>query len=146
MISMTSLFELTWRWGFFCWDNSPGSLSNHAFCGCGMVGTKLITTQRRTGLCGRNCCLARNVINNTLVDRDRILFPPLHIMLSLIKQFPKALDKDGGCFSYLGQAIPGLKAGIFNGPQIRQLIRDPNTENSERWGTGSVQQQGREQH
>ena len=77
----------------------------------------------------------RNVINDTLVDRDRILFPPLHIKLGLIKQFTKALNKDGDYFTYLCQAFPGfttdkLKGGIFDGPQIRQLIRDPEFENS----------------
>lgn len=80
-------------------------------------------------------CKERNVINDPLVDRDRILFPPLHIKLGLIKQFTKALDKDGDCFTYLCQAFPGLtmeklKAGIFDGSQIRQLIRDPEFKNS----------------
>ena len=75
-------------------------------------------------------CKERKVIN----DRDRIIFPPLHIKLGLIKQFTKALDKDGDCFTYLCQAFPGLtmeklKAGICDGPQIRQLIRDPEVEN-----------------
>ena len=73
-------------------------------------------------------CKERNVIN-------RILIPQLHIKLGLIKQFTKALDKDGDCFIYLCQGFPGLtmeklKAGIFDGPQIRQLIRDPEFENS----------------
>ena len=80
-------------------------------------------------------CKEKNVINDPLVDRDRILFPPLHIKRGLIKQFTKAMDKDGDCFTYLCQAFPGLsveklKAGIFDGPQIRQLIRDPEFENS----------------
>ena len=44
-------------------------------------------------------CRARNVINNPLVDRDKILFPPLYIKLGLIKQFTIALDKDGACFT-----------------------------------------------
>ena len=48
---------------------------------------------------------------------------------------PKALDKDGDCFTYLCQAFPGLtmeklKTGIFDGPQIRQFNRDPEFENS----------------
>ena len=69
------------------------------------------------------------------MDRDRILFPPLHIKLGLIKLFTKALDRDGDWFTYLCQAFPGLtmeklKAGIFDGPQIRQLIRDSEFENS----------------
>ena len=42
----------------------------------------------------------RNIINDPLFDRDRILFPPLHIKLGLIKQFTKALDKDGDCITY----------------------------------------------
>ena len=80
-------------------------------------------------------CKERNIINNPLVDRDRILFPPLHIKLGLIKQFTKALDKNGDCFTYMWQAFPGLtmeklKAGILDSPQIWQHIRDPEFENS----------------
>ena len=80
-------------------------------------------------------CKERNAINDPLVDRNRILFSPLHIMLGLIKQFIKALDKDGDCFTNLCQSFPGLtmeklKGGIFDGPQIRQLIRNPEFENS----------------
>ena len=40
-------------------------------------------------------CKERNFINDPLVDRDRIIFPPLHTKLDLIEQFTKALDKDG---------------------------------------------------
>lgn len=47
-----------------------------------------------------------------------------------MKQFVKALDKTGPCFAYIGRKMPQLsseklKAGIFDGPQIRQLIKDP---------------------
>ena len=50
-------------------------------------------------------------------------------------QFTKALNKDGDRFTYLCQDFPGLameklKACIFDGTQIRQLIRDPEFENS----------------
>lgn len=73
---------------------------------------------------------AKNVIHEPLVNRDKIIFPPLHIKLGLMKQFVKALDYDGQCFEYIGRTMPGistekLKAGIFNGPQIRQFINDP---------------------
>ncbi|KAK5649680.1 hypothetical protein RI129_000709 [Pyrocoelia pectoralis] len=72
----------------------------------------------------------QNVINEPLVARDKIIFPPLHIKLGLMKQFVKALNRDGLCFGYLIHKFPGistekLKAGIFDGPQIRQLIKDP---------------------
>ena len=90
-------------------------------------------------------CKESNVINDLLVDRDRILFPPLHTKLGLIKQFTKALDKDDDCFTYLCQAFPGLtmeklKAGIFDGPSdptAHQRFRVRKL--SERSGTGSVE-------
>lgn len=47
----------------------------------------------------------------------------------MIKQFVKALDKEGDCFNYICRKFPKLsmeklKSGIFNGPQIRQLMKD----------------------
>lgn len=73
----------------------------------------------------------RNVINQPLVSRDHIILPPLHIKLGLMKQFVKALNKDGMCFKYICNVFPSLsreklKAGIFDGPQIRKLIKDEN--------------------
>src|SRR6218665_1245830 len=70
-----------------------------------------------------------------MVNRCRVLFPPLHTKLGLIKQFAIALDNDGDCFAYMCQVFPGvtvekLKAGILDGSQIQQLIRDPEFENS----------------
>ena len=49
-----------------------------------------------------------NVINETLVEREKIVFPPLHIKLGLIKQFVKALNEDGDCFKYLRSRFHGL--------------------------------------
>ncbi|GFV39218.1 uncharacterized protein TNCV_2089581 [Trichonephila clavipes] len=48
-----------------------------------------------------------------------------------MKQFVKALDKSGECFNFLPRKFPGLsieksKVGIFDGPQIRQLVKDSN--------------------
>jgi hypothetical protein len=48
-----------------------------------------------------------------------------------MKQFVKALNKDGLCLEYITHKLPGLsmeklKARIFDGPQIRQLINDPH--------------------
>ncbi|QQP41724.1 Uncharacterized protein FKW44_016184, partial [Caligus rogercresseyi] len=55
--------------------------------------------------------------------------------LGLMKQFTRALDKDGRCFNYLYRAFPRLtsekvKASIFDGPQIRKLIKDTEFQNS----------------
>lgn len=100
------------------------------------VGTEQNITQSEWPACEELMpCRTRNIIMDPLANRDRILFPPLHIKLGFIKQFIKALEKDGDCFEYLCQAFPGLtieklKAGVFHGPQIRQLNRDPEFENS----------------
>jgi len=57
--------------------------------------------------------------------------PPLHIKLGLIKNFVKAMDTKGTGFLYpkekFGNVLSDakLKAGVFVGPQIRQLISDP---------------------
>ena len=71
----------------------------------------------------------KNIVNNPLVDRKNIILPPLHIKLGLMKQFVKALDRSGDCFRYICSTFPGLsyekkKVGIFDGPQIRMLLRD----------------------
>ena len=70
-----------------------------------------------------------NVIHNPIVGRDKIIFPPLHMKLGLMKQFVKALSVDGKCFQHLICTFPSLssekiKAGVFNGPQIRTLVLD----------------------
>ena len=71
----------------------------------------------------------KNIKNVPLVNREKVLLPPLHIKLGLMKQFIKALDKEGECFKYLCTKFPRLtyekiKASIFDGPQIRQLLKD----------------------
>ena len=71
----------------------------------------------------------KNIVNNPLVDRKNIILPPLHIKLGLMKQFVKGLDRFGDYFGYVCSTFPGLsyekkKAGIFDGPQIRTLLRD----------------------
>ena len=74
---------------------------------------------------------SRNVIREPLIERSKILLPPLHIKLGLMKQFTKALDKEGQCFMYLRKQFEKLsdvkiKEGIFDGPQIRKMFKDKN--------------------
>ena len=47
----------------------------------------------------------KNVIAEPLVDRSKIIFPPLHNKLGLVKQFVKALYKDGDFFKYICDAL-----------------------------------------
>lgn len=70
-----------------------------------------------------------NVKYVPLVNSNKVLLPPLHIKLGLMKNFVKAMDKDGEGFAYLRGQFPKLsyakvKEGIFIGPQIRRLLRD----------------------
>ncbi|KAI6652425.1 hypothetical protein LOD99_7439 [Oopsacas minuta] len=77
----------------------------------------------------------KNVINNPLVHTNRIILPPLHIKLGLMKQFINALDKDRYCFKYIRNYFPEIseekkKARIFEGPQIRKLLWDNSFKDS----------------
>ena len=46
-----------------------------------------------------------------------------------MQQFTKVLDQDDNCFKYFCKKFPSLtnekmKAGVFHGPQIRQVLND----------------------
>ena len=69
---------------------------------------------------------------NPVVDMNKVLLP-LHIKLGLMKNFTKALHKNGAAFQYLSTVFPGLSAaklneGIFVGPQIREVLKDTDFE------------------
>ena len=70
---------------------------------------------------------------NPLVDMNKVLLPPLHIKLGLMKNFVKALHKNAAAFQHLSTVFPGLSAaklkeGIFVGPQIREVLTDTDFE------------------
>ncbi|GBN96066.1 hypothetical protein AVEN_269402-1 [Araneus ventricosus] len=72
----------------------------------------------------------KNKENEPLVASEKILLPPLHIKLGLMKNFVKAMDCGGSGFQYLRLKFPKvsetkIKEGIFVGPQFRQLMKDP---------------------
>ena len=59
----------------------------------------------------------------------------LHIKLDILKQFTKALPKDGACFQYLTRKFlkisrEKLKEGMFVRSQIQKLIKDNDFENT----------------
>ncbi|KAF2361566.1 hypothetical protein FHG87_007676 [Trinorchestia longiramus] len=69
----------------------------------------------------------RKVVSHLLVEPSNILLPSLHIKLGLMKNFVKALNREGGGFTFLHQkyqrkCVEKIKAGIFDGPQIRKLV------------------------
>jgi len=69
-----------------------------------------------------------NISYIPLVDKDKILLPPLHIKIGLIKIFVKALAKSNSKgFQYLLNAFPKISyekknQGVFDGPQIREML------------------------
>ena len=68
-----------------------------------------------------------------LVDPKNILTSPLHIKLGLMKNFVKALVKSNSSgFAFLSKKFPKISEaklkGNFVGPQIREVLKDPNFE------------------
>ena len=71
----------------------------------------------------------KDITNSALVEPSDIILPSLHIELGLMKQFVKALDKQGICLQYIAEKFPNLNAekvkeGIFLDPQFRRLVTD----------------------
>ena len=71
----------------------------------------------------------KNILNKSLAPPDKVILPPLHIKLGVIKHYVKSLDKGGECFDYICQKFlflshEKIKTGVFVGPKIRQLLKD----------------------
>ena len=68
-----------------------------------------------------------------LVDPKKVILPPLHnVKLGLIKNFVIAMVKfnnEGEGFQYIKSKLPKISdvkiKGVFIGPQIKELIKDP---------------------
>ena len=64
-----------------------------------------------------------------LAERHKILLPPLHIKLGLMKNFVKVMDRTGSAFKYLAEKFPRLsetkiKERVFMDTQIRDIFKD----------------------
>ena len=76
----------------------------------------------------------KNIQHTPLVNPDKVFMPPLHIKLGLMKNFVKAMAKqNSNGFKLLSKNFPKLsqaklKEGIFVGPQIREVFKDPEFE------------------
>ena len=71
-----------------------------AYCACGIAEQrrpldKKEWPSRKVFVLGE-----KNIKNVPLIIREKVLLPPLHIKLGLIKKFVKALDKVGECFKH----------------------------------------------
>ena len=76
----------------------------------------------------------KNIQHTPLVNPNKVLIPPLHIKLGLMKNFVKAMAKQNSngfelfCKKFLKLSQAKLKEGIFVGPQIREVFEDPEFE------------------
>ena len=88
----------------FCLDCSSGTLNFLVSCVSGTAETRHITMSKRYGLPERFWSQdTKNVKHHSLVESSRILLPPLHIKLGLMKNFVKAMDCNSTAFLYLRQ-------------------------------------------
>ena len=73
---------------------------------------------------------SHNVQFHPLIKLNKILFLRLHIKFGVMKNFVQAMDRKGSNFDLLQEKFPRiwmekLKAGIFDGLQIGELMKDP---------------------
>lgn len=57
-----------------------------------------------------------------LVPASKIILPPLHIKLGLIRSFIIALNRDGGAFDVLKEIFPGLSQGKIAAGKILLIV------------------------
>jgi len=70
------------------------------------------------------------------LNQIKYFSPPLNIKLGLMKQFVKSMEKHDGCFAFIFTKFPKvsseeLKAGIFDGSNIRTLMKVYDIQNNE---------------
>ena len=62
--------------------------------------------KKRLASLGKICAWAEELLEYTpLVDPKKILLPPLHIKLGLMKNFIKAMDKNGTSIEYCWERL-----------------------------------------
>ncbi|KAI6651376.1 hypothetical protein LOD99_5343 [Oopsacas minuta] len=78
-------------------------------------------TQKEWPLCETFQAGMPNVTHNPIVSRDKIVFPPLHIKLGLMKQFVKGLNPDNEAFLHLVYTFPALSYGCNMSTKVHFL-------------------------
>lgn len=61
----------------------------------------------------------KNVRHQSLVEKEKVLLPPLHIKLGLVKSFLNCLNKNSNAYKHLKTIFPDIteakiKSGNFN--------------------------------
>ena len=70
-----------------------------------------------------------NVKHESLINSQKVLLPPLHLKLGLMKEFVTALNKKSTAFKCLQDFFPKLSeangklVSLKIGPQVRKIIK-----------------------
>jgi hypothetical protein len=73
----------------------------------------------------------KNIVSESLIPREKILLPPLHLKIGLMTQLMKKFVENEKILKYIQSVFPRLSFakisnGVFNGPDIRKLVKDKN--------------------
>jgi len=71
----------------------------------GTAEQKTNITKLKIGPC-KKTQFQKRCVRRPLFDRDKVLLPPLHIKLGLMKNFIQAMNKHGKSFQYLRKIFP----------------------------------------
>jgi hypothetical protein len=93
--------------------------------GRGETWTDRNGTARTTWIPG----LDKNVVTESLIPRNKVLLPPLHIMIGIMTQLIKQFVMNPNLKEFISSKFPKLSEakmenGVFCGPDIRKLMND----------------------
>ena len=118
----------------FFWDCKEVIQSILLFFVCGIVERMSSITWSKTGQLAKILHQAPTMfLNSFLIERSKILLPPLHIKFGLAKQFVKALKPTSRAFCHIRQMFPSIseakvKGGIFVAPLLRRMLASEELE------------------
>ena len=92
----------------FCWGSKEGTLSILVFCYWDSRASTQHWVKKNWPAREDLAVGDKNIINEPLVSRDRIILPLLHIKLGLMEQFVKAVDKHSDCCNYIVKKFSAL--------------------------------------
>jgi hypothetical protein len=77
----------------------------------------------------------KNIAHTSLVVVSKVVLPPLHIKLGVMKEFVKALSEEGDCSKHICKKFTALteatlKKVVFTGPDIRKPLSDATFEDT----------------
>lgn len=70
----------------------------------------------------------QHIVQHKIVDQSKIILPPLHIKLGLMKNLVKGMNQDGESYNYLAKKFTQLNDTKIKkesvGSQIHKILKD----------------------